>query len=77
MNNHGKILVSGVVLAAMGVILARFVGPRFDQPSLKLVFFLVGAVIALTGVGVVMYGIKKRAEARSSDKADNVHSQRR
>ena len=69
--NNGKILVFGVVLATIGVILARVVGPRFDQTSLKLAFFLAGAVIALIGVGVVMYGIKKRAEARSSGRTDN------
>ncbi len=60
-----KFWIIGVVLAAAGVILARVVARLFNQPVAQLALFGAGVVIALAGVGLVMYGIKKGAEGRS------------
>jgi len=76
MSTKKKSWVLGFTLAAAGVILARLVSPRVDQP-LQLVFFLVGVLIALTGVGVVTYGIRKGAEARSSYQNGNTMDDQR
>jgi hypothetical protein len=65
MSTKKKCWVLGLILAGTGVILARILAPRFDQPLVKLALFAGGAIIALAGVGVILYGIKKGAENRS------------
>jgi hypothetical protein len=49
----------GIILAAIGVVLARVVSQRFDQPTVQLALYAIGIVLALGGVGVIMYGIRK------------------
>ena len=54
-----KYWLIGIILAVIGVVLARVVSQRFDQPVLQLVLYAVGIVLALGGAGVIMYGIRK------------------
>jgi len=59
MKTKKKYWLSGVTLAVIGVVLARVIARQFDQPNLQLILYALGAIIALAGIGVIMYGIRK------------------
>jgi hypothetical protein len=55
-----KFWIVGVIVAAIGVVIARLISPAYsDQPIIQLVLFLAGVVIAMAGLGIILIGIKK------------------
>ncbi len=59
MSAKRKFWLAGLVLAGIGVVLARVVSQRLDQPLPKLVMFGLGSILAFAGLGVIMFGIRK------------------
>jgi uncharacterized membrane protein YcfT len=60
MSTKLKFWIIGVVVAALGLVIARIVSPVFsDQSAVQLVIFLAGVVIALAGLGIIIMGIRK------------------
>ena len=52
--------VVGIILAAVGVILARVVSGRFaDQAGIQLALFFGGVTLALAGLGVILFGMRR------------------
>jgi len=50
----------GLVLVAIGVVLARVVGKQYDQAAMQLAMYAVGTLLAIAGLGFIMYGIGKK-----------------
>ena len=62
-----KYWVSGIALAALGLLLARVL-PRFlVQPTYKLAAYLIGVALALAGLSILTIGIGIRAKRRAAD----------
>ncbi len=60
MSTKAKFWIAGIVVAALGVLLAKLVSPRYvDQPGWQLGLFLGGVVVAIGGLGLIMAGTKK------------------
>ncbi len=52
--------IIGIVLAAIGIILARVV-PGFTQgPITQSVLFVVGVTFVLAGLGVIVFGLNRK-----------------
>ncbi|MDO8569099.1 MAG: hypothetical protein Q7R57_10375 [Dehalococcoidales bacterium] len=62
MSSKRKFWLAGIVLAGAGVVLARVVSSRFNQPLVEVVLYGVGILLALAGLGIIMYAIKKGLE---------------
>jgi hypothetical protein len=60
LSKKARFWVMGIIIAALGVILARLI-PGFypDQPNLHLTLFIIGVVIAITGLGIILAGLRK------------------
>jgi hypothetical protein len=55
--------IVGVGLAAVGVILARVVSGRFaDQVGIQLALFFGGVTLALAGLGVILFGMRRKGK---------------
>jgi hypothetical protein len=55
-----KYWTAGLVLAIVGLMLARVVSSAFTgQVMVQLTFFLFGAVVAVVGLGVILAGLRK------------------
>lgn len=61
MTIKNKFWLAGLLLAALGVAIARLVSPYFTQPVAVLVLYGVGILLAFAGLGLIMYGMKKNA----------------
>jgi len=60
MNTKVKFWIVGIIVAAMGLVLARIVSPTYsDQPVFQLVLFLTGVVVAMAGLGIILTGIRR------------------
>jgi hypothetical protein len=61
MSTKLKFWIIGVVIAAIGLVLARIISPMYaDQGTLQLIIFLTGVVVAMAGLGIIMLGIRKQ-----------------
>lgn len=56
----------GIAAAVVGILLARVVPSHVAAPSLKIAAYLAGAVLALSGLLLVMTGIGKGADTSSN-----------
>ena len=59
MSAKAKFWLAGLLLAAIGVVLARVVAQQYSDPVPKLVIFGVGTILALGGLAVIMVGINR------------------
>jgi hypothetical protein len=60
MSTKLKFWIAGVVVAALGLVLARVVSPLYStNPVVQLTLFLVGVVVAMAGLGIILVGIRK------------------
>jgi hypothetical protein len=59
-----KFWLSGIVAAAAGIVLVRVVPAYLFSPGLKFAAYVVGILLAISGVLIVMIGIS-RGLARS------------
>jgi hypothetical protein len=60
MNTKLKYWITGVIVAALGLVLAKVVSPACaDRPAAELTIFLAGAVVALAGLGIILLGLRK------------------
>jgi hypothetical protein len=60
MSAKAKFWLTGLIIAAIGLILARLVSPLYsDQPVLQIVIFLAGVVAAMAGLGIILLGLRK------------------
>ncbi len=62
MSAKRKLWLAGLVVAAIGVVLVRVVAPRYEPPELKVAVFGLGVIIAIAGLGIIMYGLRKSAK---------------
>jgi hypothetical protein len=61
MSVKAKLWIAGLVVAAVGVILAKVISPRYaDQPIWQLGLFMTGVLVALAGLGLIMAGARKK-----------------
>jgi hypothetical protein len=61
MSTKKKLWILGIIMAAIGLILARVISPQYaDNTGLQLTLFLGGAVLAMAGLGIILVGIKKQ-----------------
>lgn len=56
----------GIILAAIGVTLSRVVAPEFDAHT-KALLATAGQLIALSGLFVILLGIRKRLHRANAD----------
>ncbi len=62
MKNNIKFWVTGVGLAVIGVVLARFVSGRFtDEVIIQVALYFSGVFMALLGLGVILFGMRKKS----------------
>jgi tellurite resistance protein TehA-like permease len=55
-----KYWTTGLVLAIVGLMLARVVSSAFTgQAIVQLTFFLFGSAVAVVGLGVILAGLRK------------------
>ncbi len=59
MSTRRRFWLVGLVVAGIGVLLARVVAERYGEPLVKLAIFGAGTILAFAGLGVIMYAIKK------------------
>jgi hypothetical protein len=60
MSTKLKFWIAGVVVAAIGLVLARLISPLYSSNSvIQLTIFLVGVIIAMAGLGLILIGIRK------------------
>ena len=59
MSRKLKLWIAGIIIAAVGIIIARLVAPTYEGWT-QLGLYVVGIIIALGGLGVIMYGIKAK-----------------
>lgn len=59
MSAKRKFWLVGLALVAIGVVLARVVFKLYDQNVLKLAIYGSGIILAIIGLGIIMYGIRK------------------
>ncbi len=59
MSAKRKFWLAGLVLAGIGVVLARVVAERYVEPIPKLALFGAGTLLAFAGLALIMVGIKK------------------
>lgn len=58
--------IVGVVLAAVGVTLCRVVAPGFEERA-RAVLAVVGQLTALSGLFVILMGIRRRLHRANAD----------
>jgi hypothetical protein len=55
-----KFWVGGIIVASIGLILARVISPIYaNQSVVQLILYLIGVVVAMAGLGVILLGIRK------------------
>jgi FtsH-binding integral membrane protein len=54
-----KFWLAGLTLAIIGVVLARVVSSYFEHPVIKVALYGVGIILAFSGIGLIMFGIRK------------------
>ena len=59
MSAKRRFWLAGLVLAGIGVVLARVASQQFDQAVPRLATYGLGTLLAFAGLGVIMYGISK------------------
>jgi hypothetical protein len=60
MSAKAKFWLIGLIVATIGVILARVISPLyFDQSVLQISIFLAGVVAAMAGLGLILFGLRK------------------
>jgi hypothetical protein len=60
LSKKAKFWVSGIVVAALGLILARIISGFYpDQPNVQLVLFMIGVPMAMAGLGIILAGLRK------------------
>jgi hypothetical protein len=60
MSTKAKFWVAGLVTAAIGLVLARGVSPLLAaQVVLQLAVYFVGVALALAGLLIIIFGIRK------------------
>ncbi len=60
MSAKRKYWIAGLVVAGIGVVMARVVSQQFDQPGVKLAIYGAGIVVAFAGVAIIMCAMKKK-----------------
>ena len=55
-----KFWIIGIALAIIGLVVGRVVSRLFGSAELQAAIYIVGVILALGGLGVIMYGIRKR-----------------
>lgn len=58
MSNKLKLWAIGILLAAIGIVLARVVAPTFESWT-QLGIYIAGIIVALAGLGIIMYSMKR------------------
>jgi hypothetical protein len=60
MSTKLKFWIIGVIVAAIGLVLARIISPMYaDRSTVELIIFLAGVVVAMSGLGIIVMGIRK------------------
>lgn len=60
MSTKLKLWIAGIVLAGIGIVLARVVAMMFEQTIwLQLSMYFLGVLLGIAGLGVILYGIRK------------------
>lgn len=60
MSTKAKFWIAGIIVAALGLVLARVISPMYSgQTVIQLAFFLLGVVIAMAGLGIILMGLRK------------------
>jgi hypothetical protein len=55
-----KFWVGGIIVAAIGLVLARVISSIYaDHSAIQLTLFLIGVVFAMAGLGIILMGIRK------------------
>ncbi len=52
-------LIPGIIVAGAGVVCARIVPNYLDKPSLKLAAYMLGVALALSGLALILYGMRR------------------
>jgi hypothetical protein len=61
MNAKLKFWKAGVIAAAIGLVLARIVSGLYaDRVVIQLAIFLTGVAVAMAGLGIILFGIRKK-----------------
>jgi len=61
MTTKTRFWVAGLVVAAAGVVLAKVISPNYaDRPGWQLGLFAGGVLVAMTGLGLIMTGTRKK-----------------
>ena len=56
-----KFWVAGVIIVAIGLVLARIVSGMYaDRAAIQLAIFLTGVIVAMAGLGIILFGIRKK-----------------
>jgi hypothetical protein len=60
MSTKVKFWVIGIIIATIGLVLARIISPLYAELSVvQLAIFLTGVVVAMAGLGIILLGIRK------------------
>jgi hypothetical protein len=53
--------VTGIALAATGVLLARVISGMITDPVAQYAAFVAGVLLAIAGLGVVLFGLNRKS----------------
>lgn len=59
MNTKVRFWLIGVLLAIAGIVLTRLISPMLDEPLLQLTFYFGGIFLALVGLVVITFGMRR------------------
>ncbi len=59
MDAQKRFWITGLVLATIGVVLVRVVSNQYDQAALRLAISGLGISLAMAGVVLIMFGIRR------------------
>ncbi len=54
-----KYWIAGVGTCVVGLILARVISPTISDPVIQLSLFVFGAALCITGLAIIIIGIRK------------------
>jgi drug/metabolite transporter (DMT)-like permease len=55
-----KLWIAGIALAICGVVFTRVVSQTIETPSNRLIIYLIGILLALTGLIVIFFAMSRR-----------------
>lgn len=60
MSTKLKSWIAGIALAIIGIVIAKVLASMFEPSWLQLAMYFVGVILAIAGLGVILYGMRSK-----------------